>query len=58
VNEGNANFGLEVWCGFVKRRERVFVEPSVTTNTWGSREGPKFIRCGLCCSLLCQVSVV
>jgi len=38
VNAGNADFGLEAWCGFVKQQERVFVEPSVTTDTWGSGE--------------------
>jgi len=38
MNAGNADFGLEAWCGFVKRRERVLVEPSVMTDTWGNRE--------------------
>jgi len=49
VNAGNADFGLEVWCGFVKRRESAFFETSVTTDTWGSGERAKFIKCGLCC---------
>jgi len=49
VKAGNADFGLEASCVFVKRRERVFVEPSVTTDTWGSGEGATFIICGLCC---------
>jgi len=49
VNAENADFGLAAWCGFVERRERVSVEPSVTTDTWGSREGAKFIRCGPSC---------
>jgi len=38
VNAGNADFGLEMWCGLVKRRERVLVEPSVTTDTWGAEK--------------------
>jgi len=35
--------GVVLWS----ERERVFVETSVTTDTWGNREGEKFIRCGV-----------
>jgi len=38
VNAGNADFGLEVWCGFEKRRERVLVETSVTTDVEAEKE--------------------
>ena len=31
-------FGLEVWCGFVKRRGRVLVETSVTIDVEAEKE--------------------
>jgi len=38
VNAGNADFGLEVWCGFEKRQERVLDETSVTTDVEAEKE--------------------
>jgi len=31
----NADLSWEVWCSLVKRRYRVFVEPSVAADVWG-----------------------
>jgi len=42
VNAGNADFGLEAWCDFVRRR--VFVEPSVTTDTLGEQRMSKLYK--------------
>jgi len=38
MNAGNADFDLEVWCGFEKRRERVLVESWVTTDVEAEKE--------------------
>jgi len=35
VNIGNDNLSWEAWCSLVKRRYRVFVEPSVAADVWG-----------------------
>jgi len=38
VNAGNADSGLEALCGLVKRREKVLVETSVTTDVEAEKE--------------------
>jgi len=38
VNAGNADSGLEVWCGFEKRRVKVLVETSVATDVEAEKE--------------------